>query len=152
MSQNSYGPFAAGSSSAAPLQSSYGQFEALRSSRATSQISYSPYEANPSWVPTSQASYGPNEAVHSALHPSTVTRGDIGRPAHSRTQRIRRARPATIVTRQWYCCQDNSGPYDSSLYTSCALVCGHIRCEWCWSEVIQVQDYEAPRTYSPTRL
>lgn len=142
--QDSYDPVEAEPSSVAASQASYGQREAVPSSTSTPHISYSPYEAAPSWASTSHASYSRTEAEQIRLNPSTVNEGDIDRPAHNRPRRTRRAWSPTVYTRQWFCCGCNSGPYISSLYASCALGCGHVKCDWCEQEYIQTHDSEAP--------
>lgn len=144
MSQDSYDRVEAEPSSIAASQASNSQREAAPSSTSTPHISYSPYEAAPNWPSTSQASYSRTEAEHIRLNPSTVNEGDIDRPADNRPQRTRRARSPTVYTRQWFCCVCNSGPYISSLYGSCALGCGHVKCDRCQRDYVQIHDSEAP--------
>jgi hypothetical protein len=41
------------------------------------------------------------------------------------------------ITRLWFCCHCNYGPYDAMFYDACAASCGRIKCASCRIEVIQ---------------
>ena len=136
ISQNDYGSWEAGPSSATLPQASYAQREALRASIGVSQINYSRYDTTPSAAPTAQATYGSNEALSSALPPYTVSGGDPDRRRNIRPRRTPPPRTPPVDTRQWVCCRCGYGPYVSSLHASCTLCCGHEKCIWCPREYI----------------
>lgn len=86
---------------------------------------------------------GAPTTMMSSYEPTYITRVGDNTSSESSSGSNSRPRTERTLTRYWYCCNHgcpNNGPYIESIYSDCALGCGHVKCRRCRREIVSLRD------------